>query len=979
MPIPQLSNKTRSPQNWRRRHPGHKHKTSSSWSTSKFRSVSRPKIKISKQGLSELFSKRHIIKYGSLGLLAIIVIGFIYTLIISRSLPDPNKLMEREVAESTKIYDRTGETILYEVHGSEKRTLVNLNDIPDYVKNATIAVEDKDFYKHHGFSMWAIFRTAVTNVLFGRKAGASTLTQQFIKNAVLTSEKKYSRKIKELILAYRLEQKFNKDEILQMYLNEIPYGSSAYGVEAAAQYYFGKTVKDINLAEAAVLAALPQAPTYYSPYGQHRQDLLERQQYVLDLMVKQNYINQGEADIAKNTEITFKERTDDILAPHFVMHIREMLAEEYGEKAIEQGGYKIISTLDADKQEIAQKVLSEIATKNAESYNATNAALVSIDPKNGQILAMVGSRDFFNEDIDGQVNVVTRPRQPGSSFKPVVYTAAWQKGYLPETMLYDVVTNFSDSSTPYEPHNYTGQEYGPVSFRQALQGSLNIAAVKVLYLAGVKNVLQLAENMGYSTLSPKDTDRLGLSLVLGGGEVTLLDHTNAFSAFAREGVMNDPVFILKVADNKGEVLQEWKEKPGRRVLDTNIARMTNNVLSDNGARAYIFGANNYLTLPGRPVATKTGTTNDFRDAWTIGYTPSLVTGVWAGNNDNTPMAAGADSSKIAAPIWNAYMQQALSNTPVESFTPPEYDPNTRPILKGEGFAKKVVKIDKASGLLATEYTPASFTIAKTYVQDHCLLYYVDKDQPQNYYPKNTEDDPQFARWEAAVKQWVAKRQAENPDFVVEQPPIEFDNVHIPENLPTFLVSLKNNQLVSGNYLEMNLEAKAPRGVRKGEYYINDDLFDVVAAFPYTMTRPLNQLPNGIYKLTISICDDIDNCSRQDFNINLQIPNNNAQQKITMSWASPADGLNVTSKNFPLPIKVNIINPSAVAELRFYYSADGQAQLIGSKQNIKNTIEEYLWQPPNALVPNVYTLYVEADNWQGQTTSTNKIQIKVNKE
>ncbi|MFH1412595.1 MAG: penicillin-binding protein [bacterium] len=975
MPIPQLSNKTKSPQNWRKkriRRASTRYKTKASWQR---KPIKRRQIKISKTTLREFFSKKNIIKWAVIVFLFFIFFMFITTLIVSRNLPNPNKLMDRKIAESTKIYDRTGEDILYEVHGSEKRTLVDLNDIPQFVKDATIAIEDKDFYKHGGFSIWAIFRTAVTNIIFGQKAGGSTLTQQFIKNAILTSEKKYSRKIKEIILAYKIEKKFSKDEIMQMYLNEIPYGSSAYGIEAASRHYFGKSVQDINLAEAAVLTALPQAPTKYSPYGQNKDLLINRQHLVLDQMVKQEYISKEEAIVAENTKLEFKERIDNITAPHFVMYIKEILAEEYGEKAVEQGGYKIITTLDLYKQEIAEKVIEEIGEKNAENYNASNAALVSIDPKTGQVVAMVGSRDYFNDDIDGQVNVTMAPRQPGSSFKPMVYTAAWQKGYTPDTMVYDVITNFSDNpSKPYEPHNYDDTEHGPVSLRQALQGSLNIASVKTLYLAGIKNVLKLAEALGYSTLSTKDTNRLGLSLVLGGGEVKLIDHTNAYGVLAREGLMHEPVFILKIEDKEGKVLEEWEETPPKRVLDSNIARITNSVLSDNSARAYIFGENNYLTLPNRPVAAKTGTTNDYRDAWTIGYTPSLVTGVWAGNNDNSKMNFGAGGSQVAAPIWNSYMRQILNNTPIEAFKQPSYDPEIRPILRGEGFAEKKVKIDKASGLLATEYTPDSYIVENVYVQTHSLLYYIDKDQPQNFYPKNTEKDPQFDRWESRVKEWIVKKQEQDENFVVDTPPSEYDNIHIPANLPVFSVDLKNNQLVKDQYLSINLKASSPRGIDKAKYYINDNLFTISSSFPFGLNRSLNILPNGIYKLGIMVCDDIDNCSKKDFNINLQLEDNNKQAKIIASWASPADGINL-EKDSSIELKINLINPENVSVIRFYYSANDNPQLIENKYSIDETIEGILWKT-KSIAPGVYELYAEADNWQGQTAITDKIEIKI---
>ena len=468
-------------------------------------------------------------------LFQVVIYGFIFCLLVgtvtilwlSKDLPNPNQLIDREVAQSTKIYDRSGENIIYEISGEEKRTLVKLDDLPDYIKNATIAIEDKNFYKHGGFSVWAMFRTMITNVIYHRSAGGSTLTQQFIKNAVLSNEKTIVRKLKELILAYKLEKRFSKDEILQMYLNEIPYGSNAYGIEAASQKYFGKNSRDLSIAEAALLAALPQSPSRYSPYGANKDLLLGRKDYILEVMAEQGYISEEERDAAKQEELVFKGRDNNITAPHFVMYIKGILSEKYGEKMIEQGGLKIYTTLDLYKQKIAEEVITEKTENYLEKYKAENAALVAIDPKTGEILAMVGSRDYFDDEIDGQVNVTIRPRQPGSSMKPIIYAALFEKGYTPNTILYDVKTNFSTNpSEPYSPNNYDGGERGPVSIRQALAGSLNIPAVKAIYLADINTVLDLTDNLGYTTLYPRN--RFGLSLVLGGGEVKMIEHVNAY-------------------------------------------------------------------------------------------------------------------------------------------------------------------------------------------------------------------------------------------------------------------------------------------------------------------------------------------------------------------------------------------------------------------------------------------------------------------
>ncbi len=910
--------------------------------------------------------KRFIIFSFFCGLIGAFVL-FLYVAWISRELPDPNSLINREIPQSTKIYDRTGETVLYEIHGAEKRTLVELKDIPDYVKWATIAIEDKDFYKHKGFSLWAIFRTAITNILTGKKAGGSTLTQQLIKNAVLTSEKTYTRKIKELILAYRVEKKFSKDEILQMYLNEIPYGSTAYGVEAASQRYFGKSVRDINLAEAAILAALPQAPSRYSPYGNHKDLLIARQHYILDLMVEQGYISAEEAEEAKNYELKFKKQTTNIIAPHFVMYVKELLAEKYGEKMIEQGGLKIYTTLDLYKQKIAEETIDEFWPKWQEKYNASNAALLSIDPKTGQVLAMVGSRDYFNDEIDGQVNITTRPRQPGSSLKPLVYATAFIKGYTPSTILYDVVTNFSsDPNEPYEPHNYDNEEHGPITMKKALAGSLNIPAVKAIYLAGIDNVLNLAADLGYTTL--KDRKRFGLSLVLGGGEVKMIEHVNAYSAFAREGIIHPVSVILKIEDSKGRVIEEFKPRE-RKVFEPQIARLINDILSDNSARAYAFGEHNWLTLGDRPVAAKTGTTNDYRDAWTVGYTPSIVTGVWVGNNDNSPMKRGAAGGVVAAPIWHKYMERILGDTPVEYFKEPKEEKTGKPVLDGEIGEPIIVKIDKASGRLATEYTPPEMIEERVYREAHCILYYVDKDDPRGDSPTDPTQDPQFELWEKPVQEW-AKKQLEEGNasttalFSTSTIPTEYDNLHIPENIPHLeILEPGNKQPITSNILEVKVRTSAPRGIDKVEYYIDGNLVATVKEYPFNLKKDISFLNNGYHNLKVRACDDIDNCREESLEFNLSLSGNQQKEKPQILWVEPTNGLAITNFDFPLKLKFKILNPDQIVKINVYYTLNNnQPHLIKSISGIPETNLSISWDnPPNS---GTYHLYAEFFTWGG---------------
>lgn len=910
------------------------------------------------------------LKLGSIFLAVLFLVAVIGIVKISQDLPDPNRLINREVAQSTKIYERTGQTILYEIHGDQKRTLVSFNDIPLNVKNATIAIEDKGFYQHGGFSLWAIFRTVVMNVVKGQKAGGSTLTQQFVKNAILTTEKTYTRKIKELILAYRLEQKFTKDEILQMYLNEIPYGSTAYGVEAASLRYFGKSVKYTNLAEAAVLAALPQAPSRYSPYGSNVDLLIARQHYILDQMADQNYITKDEAEKAKQYKLVFTKQTENILAPHFVMYIKDYLADKYDQKTIEQGGLKIITTLDLNKQKIAEEVVKDKTAKNIKNFRASNAALVSLDPKTGQILAMVGSRDYFDNTIDGQVNIAISSRQPGSSFKPIVYATAFIKGFTPDTILYDVATNFStDPANKYEPHNYNGKENGPVTMRKALAGSLNIPAVKTMYLAGIDNVMDFARQLGYTTLS--DKDRFGLSLVLGGGEVKLLEHVNAYSAFARDGIKSKVNPILKIEDASGKMLEEYKDE-NEKVLDGQVARQVTSVLSDNNARAYVFGAKNYLTLPDRAVAAKTGTTNDYKDAWTIGYTPSVVTGVWVGNNDNASMSKGADGSVVAAPIWQEYMKKILVGTPVEDFKKPNQDKTGKAVLDGRATSSELTKIDRASGLLATDLTPASYIEEKNFNQPHCILYYVDKNDPRGPYPDHPAGDPQFNAWEGAIRAWAIK----NKVFSTSTAPTEKDNVHTLENKPIVTINAPiDGQSIVDPVLEAGVSASAPRGIKYVKYLIDDKLLFTADVEPFAMSKTIGFMPSGEHTLTARACDDIDNCAEQSIKLNFIFSQTTTATPINLSFAEPANNTKIKSSDFPVAIKLDISNPDAVTSIVYYVKVAGgkYAVLTDLKPIDGNANIWWMHAPANS---GKYTLYAEIKDWSDTAYQSSPVDLVI---
>jgi penicillin-binding protein 1C len=636
-----------------------------------------------------------IIRLTAIGM-AVIALLFIW---YAKDLPDPDQVLARSIPQSTKILDREG-NILYEVHGEFKRTIIPYEEMNANVRNATVAIEDKDFYHEGGINFKGLLRSIYVNVIRGEKAqGGSTITQQFVKNALLTREKSYVRKVKEIILALEMDKRFSKDEILKMYLNEIPYGRNAYGIEAASQTYFGHKAKDLTLPEAAYLAALPQSPSRYNPEGPNRASLDKRKDLILTKMQEQGYITKEEMEQAKTSQVTFQKARNTIKAPHFVLFMLDELTEKYGEKTIEVGGLIVTTTIDPKKQEMAEQAITEGVARNAK-YNGHNASLVAVDPKTGQILAMVGSKDYFAEPspagctpgknckFEPQVNVAIAQRQPGSSAKPYVYLTSFKPEFKqsPASLRLDVETNFG-GYPPYKPKNFDGAERGPMSIRDSLARSLNIPAVKTLALVGVDNATKTMRDLGIT--SP--LKGCGLTLVLGGCEVTLLDHTGGYAAIANMGDANKVTGILKIEDNKGNVLEEYKEE-SKQVVDEQAAYELIDIMTDNPARIPTFGSTAaFLTLPDRKVAAKTGTTQNYRDGWTMGFTPSLAAGVWVGNNNGAYMTQ--DAVMVAGPIWNNFMRKATSGTPVEDFRRPS------------GIQEVVV--DRVSGKLPTQYTPST--------------------------------------------------------------------------------------------------------------------------------------------------------------------------------------------------------------------------------------------------------------------------------
>ncbi|MFA5186291.1 MAG: PBP1A family penicillin-binding protein [Patescibacteria group bacterium] len=884
---------------------------------------------------------------------------------ISRDLPDPNSLITRDLALSTKIFDRTGTHLLYEIHGDENRTLIQIKDIPDYVPHATVAIEDKTFYTHHGISWQGLIRAFVVNVLKGERIkGTSTLTQQLVKNAILTNERTYTRKLKEILLSLQIERVFNKDQILQMYLNEVPYGSTTYGIESAAQNYFGKQAKDLTLDEAALLAAIPQAPDLYSPYGtglhgDNRPLLVSRQKYILDQMASQGYVKKDQAEEAKKVDTLKKlvpKKIGNIDAPHFVMYVRSLLEDKYGQSTVERKGLKVITTLDYDKQKIAEDEVKKGVESRGPKYDFSNAALISLDPKNGEVLAMVGSKDFFDTEHDGQVNVTLRPRQPGSSFKPIVYAASFIKGYTPDTILWDVNTVFKTDIKDYEPKNYDLREHGPLTVRQALQGSLNIPAVKMLYLVGVGRVLDFAEQLGYTTFG--DRSRFGLSLVLGGGEVKLIDHANAYAAFAADGDQHPITAILKVEDATGKTLDEFKEPETRQVMDSNIAHQVSNVLSDNNARAYIFGAHNFLTLPGRPVAAKTGTTNNFHDAWTMGYTPSLVAGVWVGNNNNAEMKRGADGSVVAGPIWQGYMQRALANTPVENFPAPPPNDANKTVLLGKSIETKI-KIDKVTGRRATDQTPADMVEEKIFHEAHNILYYLDKDDPRGPTPKDPTQDPQYWNWENAVQDWVKR----NNWNTTSTPPTEYDDVHTADNQPVVkLNDPQPNTTWSNRSGVVNADISAKRSLVKVEVWSEGSLIGVKNVQPWIIPVQFpNSLEKGYHDLTVTAYDDVGNKGSATVTVNL----NAEPTPLVLRITEPSYGKHLKPADFPVNVSVSISDLTDAKKIDFYLQTqEGSTRLLGSEISPQSNVVQFTWSANPG--PGTYSLFASLEDKSSNT-------------
>jgi len=677
-------------------------------------------------------------------LLGIFISGAALFVYYTKDLPRPEKFTEGLISQPTEIYDRSGKILLYEIVGKERRKIVSFDKIPEHLKKAVITAEDRNFYQHKGIDIEAVLRAIVTDLRSGKPSqGGSTISQQLIRCYFLTRNKTFKRKTREIVLTLELERRYSKDQILGWYLNIIPFGSNLYGVEAASQAFFGKDVSQISLSEAATLAALIRSPSYLWPYGQHKKELLARRDYILEGMMEQGYITKKQRDEAVSENIVFLPQTVKIKAPHFVMFVKKFLEQKYGNEYLTTAGLKVITTLDANMQNAAEKIIEE-KTKNFKIYNAHNAALVAINPDTGEIEAMVGSKDWYGSSeecnkktgkcmFDPKVNAALSLRQPGSAFKPFVYAAAFNKGFTPQTLVWDVKTEFNPSCPAkamsiygeyktkcYHPKNYDGRFSGIISLKESLAQSRNVPSVKVLYLAGLDNVLDLVQKFGITTLT--DRKRYGLSLVLGGGEVKLLEMVQAYSVFANNGLKPKLKFIKEIRDAENNIIEKEgsPQSDNLRVLSSNVAQEINDILSDNKARAPTFGQSSLLNIKDYDVAVKTGTTQNYKDAWTIGYTKSIVCGVWVGNNDSSPMTKPGVS--LAGPIWNNFMRAILPTLPKNSF---------------EKIEPKKTGKDVLDGIMN---------------EKHCILYFINKENPRGN--GNSRQDIQFKNWENAVLNFI---------------------------------------------------------------------------------------------------------------------------------------------------------------------------------------------------------------------------------
>ena len=816
------------------------------------------------------FNWGKIIFFGLIGISLLVVVLFLW---YSRGLPDPGKV-QRQTGYSTQILDRTGKVVLYDVISDQDRRFTSIADVPQYLKDATVSIEDKTFYTHQGFDPLTPLRIIKNIIVNHRLIGGSTLTQQLVKNVLLTSDRSVSRKIREFILAVRIEKTYSKDEILQMYLNEAPYGGGTAGVAAAAQAYFGKEVKDLDLTECVILAGLPQSPSNYSPYIGKPLAYVPRAKEVAAAMRENGKITkdqetQVDAELGK---VVFVGLGTKMKAPHFVMYVKQWLEDKYGSNILDAGGLKVTTTLDAALQAKAETTVKEEIDKVSKSLNISNGASLIMDTNTGEILSMVGSKDYFDATIDGQVNVTLSSRQPGSSIKPLVYATGFMKGYSPASVFADVITEFpgKDANTPYIPKNYDGKEHGLLHLRDALASSINIPAVKLLAKIGVSDVLTQGYKMGFTTYEPtKDLlSRVGLSMALGGAEVKLVDMVSAYSTFSNGGLKVEPVSILKIEDSSGKVIYENKQVKQEKVLDEKVGFLINSILSDNNARLLTFGANSYLNLGNRAVAVKTGTTNDMRDNWTVGWSRDTIVGVWVGNNNNDKMKNIASGVSGAAPIWRREILDVLTERPDIPFTVPS------------GVSQ--VDVDKISGYPAHDSFPSykewfiNGTVPTAPDPIHTMLKICKSDSTkladsiaisQSNFDKKEyvvikEADPLTNKdlWQAGINNWVVKQT--DPLY---KPPTE--TCGTTETTDIQIVSPNDHARVDGDTVSIKFTIVSTKSIVEARLYVDGTLEQTFTDQPYSKDI---KLASGKHTIQVVAKDNEGNETSRTHNFGMNI-------------------------------------------------------------------------------------------------------------
>jgi len=804
-----------------------------------------------------------------------LIFGFLVTTVLfawySKDLPRPDKVVRRE-GFATKIFDRNSE-LLYDVFADQRRTPVTLDQIPQDLREATIAIEDKNFYKHEGFDPLGVVRAMFNTVFrFRRLAGGSTLTQQLVKNVLLTPERAVSRKIKEFVLSVQIEKKYTKDQILQMYLNESPYGGTAWGVEAAAETYFGKPVSELNLIESAVLAGLPQSPTQYSPFGQNPEAYKQRTKDVLRRMREDGYLTKDEEkqSLEQLNQVNFSDTGGEFKAPHFVMYVRQQLIERYGEKLVEQGGLKVTTTLDWKLQEEAQKIVAEEIAR-VEDLHITNGAGLVLDTKTGEILAMVGSKNYFAPDYEGKVNVNLSLRQPGSAIKPVTYVTAFEQGMTPAKMIVDVATEFPGGANlpVYKPKNYDGKDHGPVQLRLALGNSLNIPSVKLLQLVGVKNMLATAYKLGLTTLEPtnENVNRFGLSVTLGGGEVKLIDMVTAYSSFGNGGLKIEPISILKVEDQSGKVLEEFRPVAGPRVLSEAEAFLISDILSDNSARLITFGANSLLKIPGSQVAVKTGTTDDQRDNWAVGWTPDRIVGIWVGNNDNSQMKQVASGVSGATPIWRRIILEALKGQPIKGWPVPSGVASVSVdaisgLVSHDGWSSRSEYMIKGTEPVGVDTIHTKLKLCRSQNKLASDPMVARGDYEEKEFIVLKEDDPAGGgknRYQEGIDAWIAKQSDERYRF-----PTEFCGE---SNEVVVQIEQPADRAKIGNDFTFSAKVTANKTVKKVIFYADGVEKKTFTGKPYEYTQHLD---NGTHTLKVRGEDELGNAGESEIKIGVGV-------------------------------------------------------------------------------------------------------------